>query len=77
MSARSYNSDFDCVVQERFAAASAVPFPIEIIPTNNKDIIDYEYIAAVQAFNPERLFEYMQSPQSLFMNGSTMNPKKG
>jgi hypothetical protein len=71
-----YGADYDLVVQERFALAAAVPFPMEIIPAAT-DTIDYKYIAEVKAFNAEWLFESMQVPVSWALGGRKTTPKKG
>lgn len=73
---KAYAADYDTVVQERFALAAAVPFPMDILPAAT-DQIDYNYIATVKAFNAEWLFESMQVPVSWALGGRKTNPKKG
>ena len=73
---RVHSSDCHQVVQGRFAVASAVPFPQEIIPLGNADI-DYQYIARVKAFNPEWLFEYFLGHSCILGHAGLSHPNGG
>ena len=73
---RIHAGDFDAVVQDRFHMAGEIAFPSQIIPASTADM-DYDYVSAVRAFNPEWLFEYMMKATSWALNNAICQPKPG